>query len=61
MTHVSEMPPPTAVSKTLKRSPVKRVKANIASGRGSLITYTHNKGVYAFVSSVAKATPMEII
>ncbi len=53
--------PGTTVSKTLKGSAVKRAKTNIASGRGPLITYTHTKGVYAFVTSVAKATPMEIV
>jgi putative toxin-antitoxin system antitoxin component (TIGR02293 family) len=53
--------PGTAVSNTLKGAVVKRVKANIANGRGPLITYTHTKGVYAFVTSVAKATPMEIV
>lgn len=48
-------------SKTLEGSVVKRVKVNMAPGKGRLITYIHSKGVDAFVTSVAKATPMEII
>ena len=53
--------PGAAVSKTLEGSVVKRVKVNIAPGKGRLITYIHTKGVDAFVTSVAKATPMEIV
>ena len=49
------------LSKTLEGSVVKRVKVNMAPGKGRLITYIHSKGVDAFVTSVAKATPMEII
>lgn len=33
----------------------------VPSGKGKLITYVRAKGVDAFVSSVAKATPMEIV
>lgn len=53
--------PGTSASKILKGSLVKRVKVNMATDKGRLITYTHTKGVYAFVTSVAKATPMEIV
>ena len=53
--------PAAAVSKTLEGSVVRRVKGNTAPGKSRLITYRHTEGVDAFVTSVAKATPMEII
>ncbi|WP_231385656.1 antitoxin Xre/MbcA/ParS toxin-binding domain-containing protein [Thiomonas sp. FB-6] len=53
--------PGGAVSKTLEGSVVKRAKVNMAPGKHRLITYIHSKGVEAFVTSVAKATPMEIV
>ncbi|WP_226463136.1 antitoxin Xre/MbcA/ParS toxin-binding domain-containing protein [Hydrogenophaga taeniospiralis] len=48
-------------SKTSEESVVKRVKVNMAPGKGRSITYVHAKGVDAFVTRVAKATPMEIV
>ena len=53
--------PGAAVSKTSERPVVKRVKVNLVSGKRRLITYIHTEGVDAFVTSVAKATPMEIV
>jgi putative toxin-antitoxin system antitoxin component (TIGR02293 family) len=49
------------LSKTLEGSVVKRAKVNMAPGKGRPILYVHAKGVDAFVTSVAKATPMEIV
>lgn len=47
--------------KTLEGSAVKRVKVVAAPGKSHMITYLRTKGVDAFVTSVAKATPMEIV
>jgi putative toxin-antitoxin system antitoxin component (TIGR02293 family) len=49
------------LSKTLEGSTVKRAKVNTASGKGGSIIYIHTEGVDAFVTRVAKATPMEIV
>lgn len=49
------------LAKALEGQVVKRSKVNIVSGKGPLITYVRAKGVDAFVTSVAKATPMEIV
>ena len=49
------------LSKTLEGSVIKRAKVNMAPGKGRSITYIHAKGVDAFVTSFAKATPMEIV
>jgi putative toxin-antitoxin system antitoxin component (TIGR02293 family) len=49
------------LSKTLKGSTVKHAKVDMAPGKDSSIIYIHAKGVDAFVTRVAKATPMEIV
>lgn len=51
----------TGLSKTRVGSGVKQVKVNVVSGKGMSITYIRTKGVDAFVTTVAKATPMEIV
>ena len=45
----------------MEGSVIKRAKVNMTPGKGRSITYIHAKGVDAFVTSFAKATPMEIV
>jgi putative toxin-antitoxin system antitoxin component (TIGR02293 family) len=53
--------PGAGLSKTLEEPPVRRAKVNKAPAKGRPIIYIHTKGVDAFVTRVAKATPMEIV
>jgi putative toxin-antitoxin system antitoxin component (TIGR02293 family) len=48
-------------SKTLKKAAVQRVKVTMAPGKLGLIAYVHTEGVDAFISRIAKASPMEIV
>lgn len=58
---ISGVEPGAAASKATGRSVVKQARGNVAPGLGGLICYRHTAGVDAFVSSVARATPMEIV
>lgn len=50
---------PATTAAVAKKS--NRAKVNTAPGQGGSIVYLHTKGVDAFVTRVAKATPMEIV
>lgn len=53
--------PGAALLRALGKPGVNRVKVKEAPGKDRPITYIHTKGVDAFVTVIAKATPMEII
>lgn len=54
--------PATATAVARRSGPeVERVKMNMAPGKARAITYIQAKGIAAFVTRVAKATPMEIV